>query len=681
MLAVWLALFLVSSGAPGRLGKVRHDDALSYLPRDAQSTQAYRLARPYGDADVVPAVVAFEQVGGGALTPAQRAAVQAAASRLDAMSISPAKEAEGTPGAGEAAGVAGAAAARFAVDGHAAQFAVAFNANDPRLVAQVKRLRAAVTTLTAGAGLVVHVGGPAGQSADSYGVFDTIDGPLLWLALGVVMVLLLATYRSPVLWLVPLAAAVAGLTVAQEAAYLLARAGGITINGLSQSIMLVLAVGAGVDYALLLVSRYREELTRFRDKHNAMAVALHRAGPAIVASAGTVVASLLCLLLSVLNSDRGLGPVAALGVLGAFAAMVTLLPALLVALPRAMFWPQVPHFSAQPKPRTSWWGKVAKAVAARPRATWIAATLLLIGMTAGLAGLRSTGLTAADQFPTKPDSLRAQDVIARHFPAEPGDVAVVIGKAAAASGMALVLATTDAAGRGADPRVVGSWARFDVPLPATPDDPTAQRAVRHLRTALAAVPGAEARVGGLAAINLDIADACRYDRDLVIPAVLAVVLLVLIGLLRSLAAPLLLVATVVVSFGAALGTSWLVFRYCFGFHGTDVSYPLFSFVFLVALGIDYNIFLMTRIQEESRRLGTRDGTVRGVTVTGGVITSAGVVLAATFAVLATLPLVTLIEIGFTVAFGVLLDTLLVRSVLVPALAVDFGERIWWPGGP
>jgi RND superfamily putative drug exporter len=623
---------------------VRHDDAISYLPRDAQSTQAYRLARLYGDADIIPAVVVFEQVGGGVLTTAQRAAVLRAGP------------------------------VRFSADGRAAQFASGFNANDPHLVAAVKRLRAAVTTLTAGAGLTAHVGGPAGQSADSYGVFDTIDGPLLWLALGVVMVLLLMTYRSPVLWLVPLAAAVAGLTVAQEAAYLLARMGGITINGLSQSIMLVLAVGAGVDYALLLVSRYREELVRFRDKHNAMAVALHRAGPAIIASAGTVAVSLLCLLLSVLNSDRGLGPVAALGVLGAFAAMVTLLPALLVALPRAMFWPQVPHFSVEPRPRTSWWGTVAEAVAVRPRAVWIVATLVLVVMAAGLAGLRSTGLTAADQFPTKPDSLRAQDVIARHFPGEPGDVAVVIGKASAASGMARVVAGhADAA------RTAGPYARFDVPLPGAPNDPASQRIVRQLRTALASVPGAEARVGGLTAINLDIAVASRHDRDLVIPAVLAVVLLVLIGLLRSLVAPLLLVATVVVSFGAALGASWLVFRYCFGFHGTDVSYPLFSFVFLVALGIDYNIFLMTRIQEESRRLGTRDGTVRGVTVTGGVITSAGVVLAATFAVLATLPLVTLIEIGFTVAFGVLLDTLLVRSVLVPALAVDVGERIWWPG--
>jgi RND superfamily putative drug exporter len=466
--------------------------------------------------------------------------------------------------------------------------------------------------------------------------------------------------------------------VAQEAAFLLARHGGLTINGLSQSIMLVLAVGAGVDYALFLVSRYREELTRCRDKHDAMAVALRKAGPAVVASAGTVAVSLLCLLLSVLNSDRGLGPVAALGVLGAFAAMVTVLPALLVALPRAVFWPRVPHFGVEPKARESRWGAVARAVAARPRVTWIAATVLLVGMAAGLAGLRSSGLSLAEQFPTKPDSLRAQEVLARHFPAEPGDVAVVIGKAAAAHGMEQVLAGHVGTSAG-DPRFAGGYVRFDIPLPGAPEDAASQRTVKHLRAVLAAVPGAEARVGGQAAINLDIADASRYDRDVVIPAVLVVVLLVLVGLLRSLVAPLLLVATVVVSFGAALGASWPVFRYGFGLHGTDVSYPLLSFVFLVALGIDYNIFLMTRIQEESRRLGTRDGTVLGVTVTGGIITSAGLVLAATFAVLATLPLVTLVELGFTVAFGVLLDTLLVRSVLVPALAVDFGERIWWPG--
>ncbi|GAA1974237.1 MMPL family transporter [Catenulispora subtropica] len=703
MLAVWLVLFLVCAGASGRLAKARHDDTLSYLPRDAQSTQAYRLAKLYGDADLMPAVVAFEQVGGGVLTAVQRAAVEERAGRL---------------GAAEAP-----EPVRFAADGRAARFEVGFDGNDPHLVAGVKRLREAVvaagprgaaaaaaaaatgatgataatapdrvgtgTGTHAGAdadvadltdlGLVAHVGGPAGRSADSYSVFDTIDGPLLWLALGVVMVLLLATYRSPVLWLVPLVAAVAGLTVAQEAAFLLARHAGLTVNGLSQSIMLVLAVGAGVDYALLLVSRYREELGRFRDKHDAMAVALGKAGPAIVASAGTVAVSLLCLLLSVLNSDRGLGPVAALGVLGAFAAMVTLLPSLLVALPRAIFWPQMPHFCGEPEARKSLWGTVARAVAARPRATWIATTLLLVAMAAGLTGLRSSGLSAAGQFPAKPDSLRAQDVLTRHFPTEPGDVAVVIGKAAAAPAMEDVLAG-HFGGSVAAPRIVGRYARFDLPLPGAPEDPASQHAVERLRAALAAVPGAGARVGGLAAVGLDIADASRHDRDAVIPAVLGVVLLVLVGLLRSLLAPLLLVATVVLSFGAALGASWLVFRYGFGFRGTDVGYPLFAFVFLVALGIDYNIFLVTRIQEEARRLGTREGTVRGLTVTGGVITSAGVVLAATFAVLATLPLVALVEIGFTVAFGVLLDTLVVRSVLVPALALDLGERIWWPGG-
>jgi RND superfamily putative drug exporter len=717
VLAVWLAAFLVCAGSSGRLAKARHDDVLSYLPRDAQSTQAYQLAKLWGDADVVPAVVVYERAGGltvpdrrkiaadaamwagvvaardtpvggpdahnGAKQPAtpgrnEKAAgqkVTAGAGSTDAHNGTLAHPATTPPGVPtDLAGV------QFSPDNASAQFAVAFDGDDPKLADRVKHLRALLQPVTpALAGLAVHVGGPAGQSADSYGIFDTLDGPLLDLALGVVMVLLLLTYRSPVLWIVPLVAAFAGLTLAQEAAYLLAEHAGLTVNGLSQSIMLVLTVGAGVDYALLLVSRYREELTRYRDKHDAMAVALRNAGPAIVASAGTVAVSLLCLLFAVLNSDRGLGPVAALGVLGAFAAMVSLLPALLVALPRHTFWPQVPHFSVTPATRDTMWGRVARAVASRPRVTWIAASILLAGMAAGVLGLKSSGLSTADSFPAKPDSVRAQDAVMLHFPQDPGSVAAVIGDAPQAPAIAKALAADPGVlpDVGA-PRVLGPHARFDVALVDTPDSPAAQETVRRLRAALAAVPGANARVGGLAAINLDIADASRYDREVVIPAVLIVVLLVLCLLLRSFLAPVMLIATVVLSFGAALGASWLVFRYCFGFHGTDVSYPLFSFVFLVALGIDYNIFLMTRIQEESRRLGTRAGTIRGVTVTGGVITSAGVVLAATFGVLATLPLVTLIEIGFTVAFGVLLDTLLVRSMLVPALAVDVGDGIWWP---
>ena len=746
MLGLWLAAFGLCWQSSADLQRVRRDDVLSYLPRDAQSTQAYELTKAYGDSDIAPAVITYERTGG--LTKADRVKIAQDAATWDAGSAAgsaisggpaggspggppnPAARAAGTAAPGpevsggknggrnshkKSGGKSGkvsspgrpaspsaspslppaalAASAlppsapsfspvAFSDDGQAAQFAVPFDGNDPRLADHVKRLRSALRPLVPSeAGLTIHVGGPAGQSADSYGVFDTIDGPLLYLTLGVVMVLLLITYRSPVLWVVPLAAAFAGLSVAQEAAYLLAEHAGLTVNGLSQGIMLVLTIGAGVDYALLLISRYREELTRYRDKHDAMAVALRHAGPAIVASAGTVSVSLLCLLLSALNSDRGLGPVAAVGVLGAFASMVSLLPALLVALPRHMFWPQVPHYSAHPTPRQSVWGAIARAVAARPRVTWVAVTLVLLAMASGLLGLKSNGLSTADAFPTKPDSIRAQDTVDRHFPTDPGDLAIVIGNAQASSAIRkAVHSDPGIVPDSSPPRLSGTYTRFDVAVIGGPDSSTAQTTVRRLRTTLAAIPGADARVGGLAAINLDIVDASRFDRDAVIPAVLFVVLLVLIALLRSLVAPVLLMATVVLSFGAALGASWLVFRYCFGFTGTDVSYPLFSFVFLVALGIDYNIFLMTRIQEEARLHGTRQGTIRGVTVTGGVITSAGVVLAATFALLTTLPLVTLIEIGFTVAFGVLLDTLVVRSMLVPALAVDIGRRIWWPWG-
>jgi RND superfamily putative drug exporter len=455
---------------------------------------------------------------------------------------------------------------------------------------------------------------------------------------------------------------------------------GLTVNAQSAGILTVLVFGAGTDYALLLVARYREELRRHADRHEAMAVALHRAGPAIIASAGTVVAGMLCLMVAETNSTAGLGPVLAIGVLVALAVMVTLLPALLVTVGRWVFWPARPVMgSAEPTAR-GFWAKVGNGISRRPRVTWVATAVVLAALAVGAVQLNATGLTNKESFRGTPQAVVGEEVLARHFPAGSGTPVVVASNADRATEVRAAFAGTN----GIDPGSVtppvsrGGTSLMLGTLTNPPDSQAAYDTINRIRDNVHAVPGSNALVGGTTATNLDVQNAARYDRDLIIPIVLAVVLVILGLLLRAIVAPIVLVATVVLSFAAALGVSALVFRHIFGFAGADSSFPLFVFVFLVALGIDYNIFLMTRVREEAARHGTRRGALIGLAATGGVITSAGLVLAGTFAVLATLPLTAFTEIGFAVAFGVLLDTLVVRSVLVSGLTMDIGRHMWWP---
>ena len=493
-----------------------------------------------------------------------------------------------------------------------------------------------------------------------------------------VILILLGTYRSPVLWILPLVSAGVALFAAQAVVYLAAEYGGLTVNAQSQSILTVLVFGAGTDYALLLIARYREELRRHADRHEAMAFALHRAGPAIWASGSTVIGGLLCLLLASMASTQGMGPVSAIGIAVALLVMLTLLPALLVICGRWVFWPQRPAFGTDDPAQRGMWAKVGRRIARRPRTTWVVTALLLLVAALFSATLDATGLRQSEQYYGKPEAVLGEEALARHFPAGAGQPVDVVARADSAAEVYDVVAATSGIGQVERPVIKGDVAWIAATLQDGPDTEAARDTVDRVRERIRTVEGADAQAGGGTAIYKDILDASERDNRVVLPAILLVVLVILVLLLRAVVAPLVLIATVVLSFFAALGLSALLFDHVFGFAGADPGLPLFVFVFLVALGIDYNIFLMTRVFEEAKEIGTRRGALVGLTATGGVITSAGLVLAGTFLALATLPVVSFAEIGMAVALGVLLDTIVVRAVLVTALNLDLGPAMWWP---
>ncbi len=660
VLVFWLIVVAVIGPLAGKLTSAEKNDASAWLPAAAESTKVLDIQSRFQSPNIYAAVVVYDRPSG--LTGADKAKAAADARMF--------------------AGVHGVVRSQLAgpipsADGKAMETIVPVNLGSKGwngASAAATKLR--VIARTDANGLAFHIAGPLGNAADSANAFKGIDGTLLFATLAVVIVLLLITYRSPVLWLLPVMSAGVALATAQGLIYLLARHG-LTVNAQSAGILLVLVFGAGTDYALLLTARYREELRRHEDRHEAMAVALRRAGPAIIASAGTVIVSLLTLTIAELASTKSLGPVLAIGVVVALAAMMTLLPALLVIVGRWVFWPVKPAYGTDEPTTRGFWARVGRRIAIRPRLVWVVTAVILGAMALGLTGLKASGLTTAQGFRHTPDSVAGQTVIDQHFPAGAGQPVIVIGNQAhAAALLAAVKATPGITG------VTGTskagHAYLTGTLTTAPDSQAGYNTIDRVRTAVHAVPGANALVGGNTAINLDIKNASAHDRTVIIPVILAVVFLILALLLRALIAPIMLIATVVLSFAAALGVSALVFNHVFGFGGADTSFPLFVFVFLVALGIDYNIFLMTRVREEAGKHGPRHGALTGLAATGGVITSAGAVLAGTFAALATLPVTFLAELGFAVAFGVLLDTIVVRSVLVTALNLDLGRWVWWP---
>ena len=529
-------------------------------------------------------------------------------------------------------------------------------------------------------GLTALLTGPEGFAVDLSAVFAGADFTLLLTTVIVVAILLIVTYRSPWLWLVPLAVIGTADALASIAATRVAAAIGITLDASTTGILSVLVFGAGTNYALLLIARYRDELRVVEDRRTAMASALRGAGPAVLASGGTVVLSLLTLLFAQLTGNRALGIACATGVVIAMIFALVVLPAALVLFGRGLFWPYIPKFGSRDASATGIWARLGTLVSKKPVAVVAIGVVLLGGLSVGVTQIR-TGLAQTEIFISEPEAVRGQNLIADSFAAGSGSPTTVIVNADYADEARDVAAGVSGVDAATVGETDGTITQVTVVLAAAAETEAAFETVRELRTELRQIDGADALVGGLDAQALDVATATQADQDLVIPLILALVFLVLMILLRSLIAPLLLLLTVVASFFASLGLSWVLFRTVFDFPAMDTNVVLLSFLFLVALGVDYNIFLVTRAREEARLLGTRDGMIRALSATGGVITSAGILLAAVFAVLGVLPLITLTQIGIIVCVGVLLDTLVVRTVIVPALTFIAGDRFWWPGRP
>ncbi|MEA3551447.1 MULTISPECIES: MMPL family transporter [Pseudarthrobacter] len=684
LVLTWLALAGVGGPTFGRLEEVSSNDQASFLPAGAEATEAQDWQAKFRDSDEVPGVIVIES--SEAFTPAQLGEVAGLRAELEELQLGSA--------------VIGPIPSE---DGKAVQFIAPIDSS-----AEVKEAVQELRDTVAGAapeGMRTFVTGPAGLAADLTAAFAGIDGILLLVALAAVFVILLVVYRSLLLPVMVLLTSVFALCAAILLVFGMAKAGWIQLNGQSQGILSILVIGAATDYALLYVARFREALTHTTNRTAAVLTAWKASFEPILASGATVIIALLCLLFSDLNSNKALGPVAAAGILCSLFAALTLLPALMALLGRAAFWPFRPKLlpADQREPelvtglegQKGLWRATGSLVSRRPRVVWIASVLLLLVASAGVLQLKANGVPQTDVILTASNAVDGQDALARHFDAGSGSPAVVVAdqgkakevldtvKAADGVGEAYLLARgsvpiTGAPGAPGAPDVRDGKVLINATLNSAADSLEAEEAVKALRADVKSVDP-EALVGGVTATALDTNTTAQRDLVIIIPVVLVVILFILMLLLRSILAPVLLVLSVVLSYAAAMGVSAFVFNNILGFPGADATVPLFGFVFLVALGVDYNIFLMSRVREESLKHGTRPGILRGLGVTGGVITSAGVVLAATFAALGVIPIMFLVQLAFIVAFGVLLDTVLVRSLLVPALAYDIGPRIWWPG--
>jgi RND superfamily putative drug exporter len=665
--AKWIVLIVgvLIAGYAGsfasKFEEAQENDPVSYLPGEAESVRTLEAVERFPSGELTPAVVVYRREGG--LTRKDRRRVAADRAELNADRPEPVRRVP--PPVVSRDRTTALLIANIAARG-----------DEDVLEEATKEIRDRVGE--GGGGLAVELTGPAGFSADAVEVFEQINGTLLIGTLALIFVLLILIYRSPIFWTIPLFSVVLAELTSRGLGYGLTEIG-VTVNGQSAGILAVLVFGAGTDYALLLVSRYREELRKHEDKHDAMGKALRRSGPTIFASAMTVIGALLCLSLAEVNGTAGLGPIGAMGVALAMIAMLTVLPALLVICGRRAFWPFVPRYGGEGADETHGpWRRIGERVARRPRRVWLGATVVLGVMCLGLT-LIDYGLTFGNSFREDVDSVQGQELIAKSFPAGiNAPTNVVVGDPRRTEAVRRALADAPGVG-GAGPIERGPpGARFDITLEDDPYSEAAYDDVEPLRDVAKRAGGPGTLVGGPTAAERDLRISSSRDNKVIVPIVLAVVFLILAALLRAVVAPLLLIATVILSFAAALGVGYFMFEHVFGFPGSDPAFPLFVFIFLVALGVDYNIFLMARVREEALTHGTRRGMIRGLAVTGGVITSAGIVLAGTFSVLAILPLVFLTELGFTIAFGILLDTFLVRSLLVPALVFDIGSAVWWP---
>ena len=566
---------------------------------------------------------------------------------------------------------------------------------------------------TAPADMSVYVTGPAGLTADLVSAFGGIDGVLLLVALVAVFIILLIVYRSVVLPLLVLFTSVFALCASILVVYYMASWDWIKLSGQSQGILSILVIGAATDYSLLFVARFREALHQVPSKWAALGRAYRGAWEPIVASGSTVILAMLCLLFSDLNSNRSLGPIAAIGILFSLLAALTCLPALLVAFGRGSFWPFMPKVESGHNHKhhadgtaglseetsaditrglagvSGLWRRIGLLIARKPRMTWVATLVILLAASSGILQLQANGVSQTEVILGQSNAVDGQRALAEHFDGGSGSPVLIIADQASQDQVLAAAESTEGiteasvytgGGRpdpGAEAVVKDGRVLINATLKDQADSESAEQVVVELRNHLPSIDSS-VLVGGVSAIALDTNVTAQSDLFKIVPLVLLVIFLVLIVLLRSIVAPLLLIGTVVLSYVATMGVSALVFNHVFGFPGADATVPLFGFVFLVALGVDYNIFLMTRVREESLLLGTHAGVLRGLGKTGGVITSAGVVLAATFAALGIIPLLFLAQLAFIVAFGVLLDTVIVRTLLVPALSYDLGDRVWWP---
>jgi RND superfamily putative drug exporter len=735
------ALVVVAALSPlsGKFEDAQENETVEWLPQNAESVKALKAIERFPDGEVSPAVTVISRDGG--LTGDDRAQAQQLVEELNSRPAPNTRETQGPIPSEDGAALL-VVTPVVDVGGSGDEFLDSVNSIRDRAHA----LR--------GDGRAVEVTGAAGFGADAIDVFSDINGQLLLAAGGLVLFLLILIYRSPIFWMIPFFTVLFAETSARGLGYLLAEAG-VTINGQSGGILPVLVFGAGTDYALLLVARYREELRRHDSAHEAMQLALRTAGPAIFFSGLTVMAALLVLTLAEVNSTAGLGPIGAMGIAMAMLFMLTMLPAALVVCGRRAFWPFVPDGPAGPVPPHTlvWrrvvfsllvgglgaaigsagggagagigfvvgallnyfvlapafhrfdlkelypgierklaerhrvsdethgvWRRIGERVAARPGRVAVATTLVLLVLSAGLLQL-DTGLTNGNSFRGEVESVRGLDLLSEHFPAGANTpTTVVIPDRADVEPVREALQRDPAVAAVGEPVTGPPGAKVDLQLKADPYSTEAFEQIPGLRRVAKEAGGPEVVIGGETAAAYDVRKSATRDNWVIMPIALVVVFAILAVLLRALVAPAVLVGTVILSFAAALGTGMFFSKTVFGFPGIDPSLPLLCFIFLVALGIDYNIFLMARVREETLRHGTREGMLRGLAVTGAVITSAGIVLAGTFGALAVLPLIFLTEIGFIVAFGVLLDTFVVRSILVPALTFLLGHRIWWPSG-
>ncbi|WP_413336596.1 MMPL family transporter [Brevibacterium sp. GP-SGM9] len=687
LIVVWFVVFGFGGMSFGSISEVATDERASFLPSSAESTKVQNEIARFTGSDAIPAIVIAER--GGGLTDADREQLETFADQAGDI----------VPGA-EASPVIP------SEDNEAAELVVSIP-SDAEIGDVVEQLESdADQTLT---DMDVWVSGPAGFTADLQEAFGGIDGILLVVALAVVFVILVVVYRSPLLPILVLLSSMTALCAAVLINVALAREGIVTLNGQVQGILFILVIGAATDYSLLYIARYRESLRDSRSASTAAWTAIRGVVEPILASGGTVIAGLLCLLLSDLGSNSALGPVAAIGIACAMLATLTFLPAMLAVFGRAAFWPRSPRYgSAHPEltgpNATGLWPQVGRFVSAAPRRIVAGVAVVLVAGCAGLVLLDADGVPQSDFVLGQSQARDGQQAIDRHFAAGSGNPAYVLAPSDERREVAEAISSTpgidslslvaqdalsgttpvdddgavakdgSAGPPPAEPTEIDGQIMFSLTLSAPADSLEAEGMVEELRENLTST---QALVGGSTAVDLDTNTTSSKDRAVIIPIVLAVITVMLAFLLRSLLAPLLLLATTVLSFGTALGISALIFR-LIGQPQSDPSVPLYAFVFLVALGIDYNIFLMTRVREETLTHGTREGALRGLSVTGGVITSAGIVLAATFAALIVIPIQFLLQLAIIVAIGVLLDALIVRTLLVPALTLWIGDRIWWP---